>query len=320
MNSKSFILATVFVFGFLPILALAASTPLVYKPLVGIPGIGTSSSFGEYINALYGLSIAIAALMAVIKIIIAGVKYMLSDVVTSKQEAIGDIKGSLLGLGVVISAVLVLTIINPQLTKTDLFIDKIIPVAVTATTSVSIPANIPGRSTISGGISVSASGYYYRESHPDPLFKQTCEDTGKIYAAVAGGRYEACYESLPASVKTDLETIFSSSSLNLPKIIERYQTAHRPRMITDITTLTNIAVGENSKNRNRSDVFLAVEFKDRSSETIPIYMDWIDASNASSITETCRNFQQALATSTIPVKIQTVGNLSKGYYACVRMP
>lgn len=97
-----------------------------YVPLIGIPGIDDPAlNFGKYINTLYSLSISVAALLAVIKIIIAGMKYMLSDIVTTKSEAISDIKGSVLGLIVVISAVLVLTVINPQLVETNIILDKI---------------------------------------------------------------------------------------------------------------------------------------------------------------------------------------------------
>ena len=313
MNSKTFILAAVFVLGLVPILALANSGPLVYKPLVGIPGLGSSTNFGDYINALYGLSIAVAALMAVIKIIIAGVKYMLSDVVTIKQEAIGDIKGSLLGLGVVISAVLVLTIINPQLTETEIFIDpSYVPQSNVPTSTVNaIPSVKPGR----------IAGYSYRETHPDPGFKQACEAIpGQIYRVASAGSIQVCYENLPAPIQSDLFTIFSSTAFNMSVITERYMTAHRPRMITDLAKLTSIANAENSKGRVSTDVILAVEFKDGSSLNPPVYMDWIDAANAASINDTCLKFQQAFSTSTIPVRIQSVGSLAKGYYACVRMP
>jgi len=100
----------------LPLLTLAQTQ---YQPLVGIPGVTTSGDgrvdFDSFINSLYALSIGIAALLAVIKIVIAGVKYMLTDIVTGKEEAKKDIKGALLGLLVVMGAVLILTVINPQL-------------------------------------------------------------------------------------------------------------------------------------------------------------------------------------------------------------
>ena len=118
MNFKTYYLL-LFVILLIPTVSFAVEI----KYLVGIPGIDNPSlSLNDYINALYALSISIAALLAVIKIIIAGVKWMLSDIVTSKQEAKSDIWGATLGLLLVISAVLILGVINPQLTTTSLFI------------------------------------------------------------------------------------------------------------------------------------------------------------------------------------------------------
>lgn len=75
----------------IPILSFAQET-VGYTPLVGLPGVADSNGSGEvdfekFINTLYYMSIGVAALLAVIKIVIAGVKYMLSDVVTTKGEA-----------------------------------------------------------------------------------------------------------------------------------------------------------------------------------------------------------------------------------------
>jgi len=92
--------------------------------LVNLP-IGETGDFSDYINAVYLMFISIAALIAVIKIIIAGVKYMFSDIVTQKSEAKRDIQGALLGLLVVLAAVVVLTIINPDLTTFDPDISRI---------------------------------------------------------------------------------------------------------------------------------------------------------------------------------------------------
>jgi len=100
-----------------PVTALEAAN---YIPLVGIPGVEGNSSFDNYITSLYVLSISIAGLMAVIKIVISGIKMMMSDVVTARSEAKKDIKGALMGLVVVLAAVLVLTIINPDITNVDL--------------------------------------------------------------------------------------------------------------------------------------------------------------------------------------------------------
>jgi hypothetical protein len=107
----------------LPLLLLAqgAPVPKAYVPLVGIPGVDPGADFGAYINALYYLSISIAAMLAVIKIIIAGVKWMLTDLVPGKEDAVRDIRGALFGLIIILSAVLILQTINPRLVGTDIF-------------------------------------------------------------------------------------------------------------------------------------------------------------------------------------------------------
>ncbi len=96
-----------------PALALA-NEPFV--PIVGIPGVSATPDFNSYVNALYLLSISLAALLAVVKIILAGVQWMFSDVVTDISLAKQNIRGALIGLLIVMSAVLVLRTINPDLT------------------------------------------------------------------------------------------------------------------------------------------------------------------------------------------------------------
>lgn len=103
-----------------PTLSYAAD----FLPLVGIPGVTNAGNagFGAYINALYRLSISIAALLAVIKIVAAGAKYMLSDIVTSKESAKDDIRGALIGLLIIIGAVVILTTINSDITENNFVI------------------------------------------------------------------------------------------------------------------------------------------------------------------------------------------------------
>lgn len=123
---KNNILITVLTFCILVLPTVVLAQP-VYKPLVGIPGVSdpANTNFNDYINTIYGLSIAIAALLAVIKIIIAGVKYMLSDMVSSKGAAKEDIQSALLGLLIIASAFLILNEINPSLTQTKLITSKV---------------------------------------------------------------------------------------------------------------------------------------------------------------------------------------------------
>jgi hypothetical protein len=76
----------------LPTIAFGAD-PVKYKPLIEGIGLGGEGSFDAFINQLYIFSITLAALFAVIKIIVAGVKYSLSEIVNTKGEAKGEIRG-----------------------------------------------------------------------------------------------------------------------------------------------------------------------------------------------------------------------------------
>lgn len=101
---------------FAPLIAFGQGVS--YQPLVGIPGVDNpAENFGNYLNQLYFLSISVAALIAVVKIIIAGVKWMMTDLISGKSEAATEIRTSLLGLLLIVSAVLILETINPQLTN-----------------------------------------------------------------------------------------------------------------------------------------------------------------------------------------------------------
>lgn len=108
-------LAIFLLFLIIPVITLAQVSYI--NPLVNIPGYNPSQggTFSDFVNVIYGLSISVAALLAVIKIVIAGVKWMLSDVVTSKIEAKQDIQSALFGLIIIISAVLIITLINPNI-------------------------------------------------------------------------------------------------------------------------------------------------------------------------------------------------------------
>jgi hypothetical protein len=121
------------------LLPAIAQAETVY--LVGIPGIDTAAEYTlpSLINALYVVSISLAALLAVIKIVIAGAKYMLSEIVTNKEDAKKDVRGAIFGLLIVIAAALILQVINPQLNRLDA---AITPLQFTQTTT-GVPTNLP---------------------------------------------------------------------------------------------------------------------------------------------------------------------------------
>jgi len=112
MNYKQTIIV-ILVYFFFPAFVVWGAE---YQPLVGIPGVGDASNFDQYIDALYALSISLAALIAVVKIILAGAKYMLSDQPGDKSSAKDDIRNALIGLLIVIGAVVILNTVNSDLT------------------------------------------------------------------------------------------------------------------------------------------------------------------------------------------------------------
>lgn len=144
MNLKiNFIVASLL---FLPLHVMAEGVP-DFVHLVGIPGLEGEMDIGKYINVLYVMSISVAAMIAVIKIIISGVKYMMTGLIDSKSEAVKDIRGALLGLIIIMSAVMILKYINPQLTTSSIQLDPVerIP-QTTESTGTSDPAPAPNSS------------------------------------------------------------------------------------------------------------------------------------------------------------------------------
>jgi hypothetical protein len=114
----------IFIIAFICVFAPFTTNAGEFVNLVGIPGLDSNGlpNLNAYINALYRLSISIAALLAVIKIVIAGAKYMLTDIVPAKEEAKKDIQGAIIGLLIVIGAIIILNTINTDLTNLDLTI------------------------------------------------------------------------------------------------------------------------------------------------------------------------------------------------------
>ena len=90
-----------------------------YQPLVGLPQVAgqTGQTLSGYFNQIYIVTIAVGAILAFIKIAMAGVQYSLTDIVTSKEDAKKSIKGALLGLAILLIPFIVLNTIYPGLTN-----------------------------------------------------------------------------------------------------------------------------------------------------------------------------------------------------------
>ncbi len=108
----------------LPAVALAADTSgLGFVPLTSIPGIadaGNASTLPSFLNNVYKLAIGVAAVLAVLQIVRAGIMYMGGDSVTEKKDAKNLITLSIGGLILVLSPVIVFSVINPKILNLEI--------------------------------------------------------------------------------------------------------------------------------------------------------------------------------------------------------
>ncbi len=76
---------------------------------------------GTLLNKLLALSVAVAALLAVIMIAMGGFKWMTTDSVFSMGDAKEQISNAIIGLLIVLASILILTTINPDIVKIKIF-------------------------------------------------------------------------------------------------------------------------------------------------------------------------------------------------------
>lgn len=89
-----------------------------FVPLTNVPFLtdtGNSFDLSQFLNNLYRLAIGVAAVIAVLQIMRAGIMYMGGDSVTEKKEAKNLIGLSIAGLVLVLSPVVVFSVINPEI-------------------------------------------------------------------------------------------------------------------------------------------------------------------------------------------------------------
>lgn len=103
----------------LPLLA-GAATVTDYLLVKDLPIIGDSTNIATYLKGLFRLGLALAVVFAVVMIVINGIKYMVSDIITEKMAAKDIIRNAFAGLLIIFLSVIGLNTINPQLTQFNL--------------------------------------------------------------------------------------------------------------------------------------------------------------------------------------------------------
>ncbi len=78
------------------------------------------SALGSYLNLIVQLVIGISAILAVVMIVMGGIEYMGSELISSKEAGKDRIKDALLGLLIALGAYALLNTINPSLLKSNI--------------------------------------------------------------------------------------------------------------------------------------------------------------------------------------------------------
>ena len=148
----------------LPLAVFAQTQDTSFIPLTQntpfLEGAGDASTLPVFLNNLYKICIGLAAVIAVLQIMRAGVMYMGGDSVTEKKEAKNLIGLAIGGLILVLSPVIVFGIINPDILS--LKIDGIEKLRIADTTApaaeVCTPACTDGKVCTNGACAAPAPG------------------------------------------------------------------------------------------------------------------------------------------------------------------
>lgn len=117
------------------------NTDTSYLPLAPLPGLGDqgeryetvgSCPFGKYLNIMIKLIIGISTVLAMVMIVLGGMEYMTSELISSKEAGKEKVRNAILGLLLALGAYLILYTINPTLLnvclgdipKANIFIDS----------------------------------------------------------------------------------------------------------------------------------------------------------------------------------------------------
>lgn len=155
---------------FIPSIALAAAV-MPYNLLAPIAGVTTISSLRDYLNLIFRSIIGITGVLAVVMIVICGVKLMGSPSVSGKSEAKQCIWNAILGILLVLGSWILLNTINPQLLNND----------VTVADSTAAPS-APGATGVITDPTPIEPGWYFQ-------FKDAA---GNLRYKAAGKSSEAC--------------------------------------------------------------------------------------------------------------------------------
>ncbi len=167
-----------------------------YTLLAPLPGAEASfdptsdGALGKYINLIIKLVIGISAVLAVVMIVMGGIEYMGSELISGKESGIERIQNAILGLLIALGAYALLNTINPDLLKSDINI----PEAKVTVTLTELPGGVYSST---GGAGAGIGGTCSVETKPDnacssaklanSCFGNRANEASKICGVESGG-------------------------------------------------------------------------------------------------------------------------------------
>lgn len=150
-------------FGAVRIFAEEGNGGINFVPLAPLQDIttGPDISLVTYLQQMFTFAVGLASVLAVVMIVIGGIQYMTSEVVTDKSDAVKKIQGAVLGLLLAISSVLILKTINPDLLNLDVIKDGV---------------------TVDGGTLIEYTNYCFKTAATERHFKLGTETEFCNYA------------------------------------------------------------------------------------------------------------------------------------------
>jgi len=117
------VLGTVLPIGGLMVEAAQIDT---FIPLERVPGIEYDpNNLSGYFNDVFRVGVGVAAFLAVIMLMLGGFQYLTSDIPGQKSDGKERMSGAILGLLLILLSVVLLNVINPDITGLKLFIPNI---------------------------------------------------------------------------------------------------------------------------------------------------------------------------------------------------
>ncbi|MFH1968347.1 MAG: hypothetical protein ABIJ84_03100, partial [bacterium] len=120
-KAKTIIFATIAILVLLTSTNFAFALETIYPPIPGLPPITDDSGLGAYVGYFFGLAMMAAGILAVIVLTLGAIRLIMSaGNPGARNEAIDMIKGSVLGMVLLVSSFLILRTINISLVTPSL--------------------------------------------------------------------------------------------------------------------------------------------------------------------------------------------------------